>query len=65
MAELNIIFEKLWVKEDATGEPCTLCDNPIYSQVNALYITIGNKTTELNTRICDSCFDILKDNNAV
>lgn len=65
MEKALLVFEKIWVKEDATGEPCTLCEEPIYSKVNALYITIGNKTTELNTRICDSCFNILKDNNAV
>lgn len=65
MAELNINFEILSVKEDANAQPCCLCGEPIFSKVNAIYITLVNKTTDLNIRVCDSCFDILKDRNAI
>lgn len=53
-------IETIWVKEDATGEKCASCDEPIYSKANALYIIVNNKTTDLNTRVCDSCFELIK-----
>lgn len=53
-------IETLWVQEDATGEPCFNCGELIYSKTNALYIRINDKTIDTDTRVCDSCFDLIK-----
>lgn len=60
MAELNITFETIWVQEDATGEPCASCLEPIFSKANALYVTVNHTTIDANTRVCDSCYDLIK-----
>lgn len=58
--DLNITFEILWVKEDPTGEPCAGCGELIFSKTNALYLTFNNNTKDLNVRVCQSCFEEIK-----
>lgn len=58
-------FENLWEVGDATGQPCTLCEDPIYSQTHTYYLLIdGKRKIEIGVCACSSCYEILKEDHA-
>lgn len=60
-----VTIEIKWVKEPPTGEFCIVCKEHIFSNTNVLYIVVNDKFIKACSVVCDSCFELLKDNNGL
>lgn len=54
-------IETVWSEEAATGELCKGCNEPIYSGVNILSVMVNGKVVDSTTRVCNSCYYVIKD----
>lgn len=57
-AVINI--ETKWIKSPPSGELCTLCSDPIFSETNTLYVIINNKEISTKAIVCNSCLDLIE-----
>lgn len=54
-------IETEWSEEAATGELCKACNEPIYSPVNVLAVSVNGKVVDATTRVCNACKELIKD----
>lgn len=59
-------IERLWEVGDANAEPCKMCEELIYSKTYTFFIVIdGKRKLDCGICVCNSCYEILKENNAL
>lgn len=60
MAEAFIEISIDWKEEKTECQPCHACDEIIYSSAYRMIVLIGDKRTETDFCLCNSCFNVLK-----
>lgn len=60
MADNLINFETEWKEENPTGEPCSVCLEPIFSKMHVLNVTCNGKVVDSCTTVCSSCYELVK-----
>lgn len=58
-------IEVVWVREYATGGVCTTCGDYLYLIQYRFTVDAGEKTINTDLVICNPCYDLLKDKDAV
>jgi hypothetical protein len=51
-----IDFKMEWREVPPTGEPCLVCEEPIYGKQYQLHTVIGKKVTPMEQVACASCY---------
>jgi hypothetical protein len=51
-----IEFKMVWREVPCTGDPCIICEDPIFGKQYQLFTVIGKKATPLEQVACASCY---------
>lgn len=50
-----------WKEVPCTGEPCTVCKEPIFGKQYQLHTVIGGTVTPIDQIVCASCYAQIED----
>lgn len=62
MADVILTIETFWEEKPATGDPCEVCEEKIYSSAHELMMKVGDKVISTSVEVCNSCYYLIKDN---
>ena len=57
MASILLEISTKWEKEPTQCQDCFICQDKIFSDANRLIFVIGEKESESDIVLCNSCFD--------
>jgi len=58
MAESLLIINLEYREVQTTGEPCSVCNEPIFSKQYQLFLEPGGET---DTKLCQACYECVKE----